>query len=394
MINKYHHVTIRLVPNDETPVDSSVQNASLFIQAAFRFDLSRAVCQLAQNVKKDESLGHLFKDVPRPTDGVYRFEIATELPYYLPDIKGKPEYTVNVKGTEIFVCNRMIRAFFGPGFPKEEGHTYFLLHRRGLKSLLEQNKISGLYPIPLKSFISRKYELNANTAEEAIELSFLSWREEFIAQISYLVDILRAADPKQGKHLFSHPAVASFGMFWIIAIGDSNSIGCEQFAGEVTQAMLRPAQNLEGKSYDHFSTLLKANQSIPSHEAALSLAHTYSHYGYNELAVVQICVACETILSKALRQYLGAKGISNNYLKEYLEEVTFSSLLNIHLASMCDLTKIDNYQDILGNLNWARKRRNEIVHEGQSTEKITSARLNQTIEALNKLIDHISAITY
>jgi hypothetical protein len=61
---------------------------------------------------------------------------------------------------------------------------------------------------------------------------------------------------------------------------------------------------------------------------------------------------------------------------------------------MCDLTKIDNYPDILGNLNWARKRRNEIVHEGQSTEKITSARINQTIEALNKLIEHISAITY
>src|SRR5439155_23757088 len=113
-------------------------------------------------------------------DGVYSFEIATELPYFLPTLENKPEYFVTVGDVELFICLRMIRAFRGPGYPLTRGTSYVLVHRRGLRRLSERPEYKDLHPIPIKTFISSRFTGNGKNAEEVIQGNFLAWRDNLI----------------------------------------------------------------------------------------------------------------------------------------------------------------------------------------------------------------------
>jgi len=389
MSKKFYNITVELLPDDASKFDTKLQTASLYLRKWFSLNSARVVCPMAEGVKKDESLGHLWHDI-LPKDNNYVFEIATELPYYLPNLDSRPEYILNVRGHKFFICNRMVRAFCGKGLPEGKTPSYLLGHRKSLPGLVQNKEHLELHPLPLKTFVSRKFICSSQSAEEAIQNNFILWRDEFIAQLSFLVDAIRTVNPDAAKYLLPHVAITSFPIFWVAVLGDKDKIGCEQFIGDLVITAHRPLKNITGDSIKQLNILLQNEISI--HDAALSLALSFSHYGYYELAVIQVCISCETLLSNTLKQHLKKRGMTKTHIDAYFDDVRLSHLLNLHLPNIINITQLDNHNKILGDLNWARKRRNEILHEGHSLEKLTLVRLEEVTESARKLIDLILSI--
>ena len=159
----YNLVTVLLEGDNDTPVPDEAIAKSQFLQAAFTLNLARIVVPAAEEMNT-ANLGELWKDIS-PVDGKYNLEIATILPYYLPDFGESPEYVVDVDGAELVVSSRMLRCFF----TDENGHTeplqYYLVHRRGLKSLCEQRKLSHTHPVPLHTFVSKRFVVAGDSCQ-------------------------------------------------------------------------------------------------------------------------------------------------------------------------------------------------------------------------------------
>lgn len=295
---------------------------------------------------------------------------------------------------EFLICNRMVRAFYSDGMPNDDGLGYALVHRMGLRFLAQNEKCKGLHPIPLRTFVSRKFVCKAMTAEEAIENNFISWRNEFTEQISYLVDAIRTLNKEKAKHLLPHTAISSFPVFWILIHGAEEKIGCEQFNGNIDLVAFRPIQqDITEESGEQLKSLLQFNARPPIHDSTLALAITFSHFGYYDLAIIQVCTACETLLSKILKQHLiNNRGCSKSSLDQYFEDETFSHLLNLHLPSIFDLSTINDYRKIIGDINWARKRRNEIVHRGKSSLELKADRIKEVIGSAEILVNKLTEV--
>jgi hypothetical protein len=385
MPKRFNPIHVRLLVDDQSPLDSDLRRESCYLKAAFPLNAARVVGPLTPEERKHESLGRIWPDI-EPSDGRYTFEIATELAYYLPNVGPQPEYSLEVRGNRFLVCNRMLRAFCGKGQPEEDGLAYFLAHRMGLPSVLEEAKCSGLHPVPLRTFVSRKFFCTAQCAEEAIDENFMPWREEFVADVALLVEAVRAVASDEMKHSLPHAAMSWFPVFWVAVEGDKGKMACEQFTGDLERVALMSMGTIATESIDELRPLLRGERPIAAHEQALSLALTFWHHGYYDLAVVQLCTACETVLSSALLKHLKVRGASETHLKKYFDDLTYSHLLNLHLPSMRDLATLNDWQEILGQVNWARKMRNEIVHHGTAAVTLTRASVKDAIDCATQLV--------
>ncbi len=392
MKEKFRNITVKLMSDEATPVDPALAGASVFMKTGFYLNAGIVIANLANHVNIDSSFGELWQDI-KPKDGTFTAELASELPYYLPDLDGKPDYVLNVEGSRLFVTNRMVRAFYDPGMPDSDGLSYLLVHRIGLLNLLHEKKLSGIHPMPMKTFLSRQFECTSLSAENAVRDNFMFWRDEFLRQVAFVIDALRAVDAEQTAHLLPHITVSSFPVFWLTIIGEDEKLACAQFSGEIGLLASRSLHALQRDKVSRLHSVLNKESDIPTHEAALSLARSFLHYGYLSHALIQTCTACEIFLFQKLRLYLSEHHVSKNYLDEYLEDVTFSQLLNLHLPSMYDLSKMPDFRDTLGDLNWARKRRNQIIHEGHSAEELRSNRVKEVIASAVKLIEFVDSET-
>lgn len=390
MANEFHHITIKLMPDNETPINKDVESFSVFMRMGFNLNLTRIVGQLDENVKKDESLGHIWQNV-KSQNGKYLFEIGTELPYYLPNINGKAEYILNIGKLTCFVCNRMVRAFWGDGFPGQDDKEYFLIHLQGVPSIIKKGQYKNIHILHMRTFISSKHEVKASTAEEAINQYFIQWRKQLLAHIWTIIISLKTVMPEKTKQLFPYPTLASYPIFWISVTGEGGKVACEQIGGDIQAVALRPILDLNDENSSQFIKQLSENEMPQNYQIAISFAITFCHYGHYEQALVQICTACQIILSKALEKYLVEKGLSKNQIVKAMEDVTFSQLLNLHVFNFCEIISMKDYENVIGQANWARKRRNEIVHSGKSGEKLTKENVGNVIEAIKTIIKQVES---
>ncbi len=385
MAGKFNHVTVKLI-HDESDFDQNLLEESLFLQIVVPLNLSRVVAQLAPETKKDESLGSLWSNIKPSKDG-YVFEIATKLPYFLPNYEDKSEFLLNIDDKKYFICNRMVQIFYDEGFPDNDGYRYYISHIKGLEGLANGKIFTNAHLNHLKTFISRRFVGKGSNAEDLIEKNFISWRDEFISDVAFLVESIRTTSPEPIKHLLPHASIASYPIFWIAIQGeDPKTIGCEQFTGDLNSVALRPQHNLDSEAATKLNTILSGKTILPPHLLPLDLADTFCHYGYLELSIIQVCISLETYLSGRLRENLLKKGMSQNHLKTYFDDVTFSQLLNLHLPSFVEITQLAEYKDIFGKINWGRRRRNKLLHLGGAEENITKEDTNSLIDATKKLI--------
>ena len=380
----FRNVSIKLA-YDETPVDRNLVAKSTFLRSALKLELDCVVGDAAPELNLS-NLGHLWDGVT-PTDGAYEFEVATELPYYLPTLEKKPEYSVVVEGLELFVCLRMVRAFCGAGYPTTDGTTYALVHRKGLESLSKNEAFRDLHPVPIRTFISSRFSAPGGSAEYAIQKNFNAWRDKLVSGIAVLIDALRTVEPETNKHLLPYPSTAAYPIFWVVPNQQMGS----QFTGDMGLAVFRSMSDISKDRRPDLEKLLAAGARAAPHEVALGLARTFCHYGYFGFAIVQICVATETVLARAYTDFVFSKGVSNKTLKENRKEITFSQLLNIHLFTMREIQKLDGWQGIVGTLNWTRRNRNDVVHEGSLENPVTADQVNKAIDKAVQLIQFVTS---
>jgi hypothetical protein len=296
---------------------------------------------------------------------------------------------MKVRGRDYLVSLRVARIFFGPGAPKERGTSYLLAHLGALKSIAEQDMSkAGLHVVPFKTFVSNRFEVTATSATEAVEQNFAEWRDLLVEDVSLLVETVRASCPDAAKHLLPQLAAPAFPTIWLFAQGEAeNEIGVEQFAGDLWGAALRSLTRLTREQASHAEAVLAGAAEIAPSDSALALANSFCHHGFLGLALVQVAVACESELWRSYSDFVRSRGCSKTKLDE--AEITFSELLNVHVYAMYDVERLEKAQDVLGEVNWARKRRNEIVHGRPLDARTDKPKVESAIMAASKLVEFL-----
>lgn len=380
------YVRVRLTP-DEAPPDA-ILGRTFLSQLAPQCKLDECMCAAAPDIAIDPSMGRLWSDV-LPKDGRLLFEIATVLPYYLPNVEDKPDYIMAIHGRDYLVSLRVARVFFGAGFPADRGTTYLLAHLSALRSISQHEAgKGGVHVVPFKTFVSHRFEVAAPSAADAIEEHFATWRDRLVADIASLVEAMRGSSSDAAKHILPQLATPAFPTIWLFASGDSNRVVVEQFAGDLNGTALRALTKLTREQADRASDVLAGRTRHSPSDTALGLADSFAHYGFLDLAVVQVAVACESELWRTYSAFLLSRGCSKGKLELAETEITFSELLNVHVFAMCDVTKLADAQGVLGRVNWARKRRNEVVH-GKGMGESSKAQVDDAIRAARDLVDFV-----
>ena len=141
---------------------------------------------------------------------------------------------------------------------------------------------------------------------------------------------------------------------------------------------------VEKRGWNQIQTVLIDNESPPVYDSALVLANTFCKHGNLGFALVQVCVACESVLAESYERYLLSRGVSKKKYKDAEKDITYSYLLNLHLAVFKDLNELEGSEKILDRLNWARKCRNDVVHEGKVKQDVKSSEVIESIESAKK----------
>jgi len=387
--DQYNPIYIQLVPEDEKKVEQNILEESDYLKAAFRLKLDEVVGDTSDENLLKMQREPMWSDV-LPIDGVYTFELATELPVYLPQIENKFEYVLRVGASKLFVCLRMVKAFYGTGLPENRGLSYYLTHRMGLKQLVQAESPIGIHPIPIKTFVSKRYVVLGEKAEPILRDHYKRWRNEFIKDISHLMDSIQATSGNDARRLLAFSTIAGYPIIWITV----NAKECHQIGGDVGAIAFRPLENIGGEKVPILQSFLSQEDAITVHQRSLSLARSFNHYGYSGLSILQICIACETVLAQKFFEYIKLCGVSSNSIKDNKKNITFSQLLKIHLFSMVDVKKLQNSESILGKINWARGQRNDVVHEGGLQQRVTAKEIDEAIEAAESLIEFLLNVKF
>jgi hypothetical protein len=283
----------------------------------------------------------------------------------------------------------MVRCFEA-GDTATSSLRYWLAHRLAIPALKARKGLKEIHPIPLNTFIAKRMFVKARSAESAIGDNFYSWVEDMTHEISLLVDAIRTVSPTENRHLLPLLTVNSFPMFFLAISGEKNKTGAEQFLPDLRQTRFQSLSRLKHADLMNLQSHLNSQLPIPIEDYSLGLAETFLHHGYADLAVVQVCVACESVLSRCYREYLLTRGVSKSRFEDSERDITYSSLLNLHLASMCNLSELADHENTLSRLNWARQRRNEIVHRGRVQKRASTEEIEAAITAAGKLVMFLS----
>lgn len=283
----------------------------------------------------------------------------------------------------------MMQCFYSQQDKKTKEMQYYLCHSLGTESLRSEKRFRSFHMSPMKTFISKRIRCAAQSAEEMITDHFNEWAHDFVHEISALVDALRIASPTAGKHMLPQLSKSSLPIFWVAVEGKDGKTGCQQFAGAMQLAAFRSLTGLGSEHLVIVQDVLRHGASVSVHESALALSHTFCHYGNLGLALVHVCISCESVLSDAYRRFLIMRGVSNKKYKDSERDITFSQLLNLHFAAMFQLDEMKDSIDVLRIINWARQQRNDRVHTGEISKDVTESEVIKAIEAAEHLVSFV-----
>lgn len=391
----FNNISILLSSDCESPIPDRLVKSCSFFGSARCFQLDRVVAPVSSKVTKSESLGELWHNIS-PNDGEYTIELAVELPFCLPRIENNPEFSIRVQNSELYVSTRMLRCYADNDTTStevvdNESHlNYWLVHQFGLHSLIDQKSLRQVHPVPVGTFIAKRFTVRAASAETAIRDNFYSWAEGLADEVTELFEAIRLFAFEKCKHLPVIVQPSSFQIHYLSVTGADGLSGHDQFSTNLNQLSFKSSSGLNAVELDAVEKYLMSEGSTPVEHHAIGLAKSFLHQGHRDLALIQICIACESILSQAYRDFLQDRGVSNSSYKEGQKDVTLSQLLKLHLFTIADINKLQDHEKICGHLNWARKIRNEIVHSGKHNRDISATEAANALDAAQMLILFIS----
>jgi hypothetical protein len=117
-------------------------------------------------------------------------------------------------------------------------------------------------------------------------------------------------------------------------------------------------------------------------------AHESAYYRKNSrYALVESFSATEICITNYLNHAKLGKGVSNTKLKDYQDEVPMGYKVNVEIPLF--LEKLTSQEEqVLGALNWLRRKRNAVVHQGES---VSDDEAKKAVNTAGKLFDMLVA---
>ncbi len=131
---------------------------------------------------------------------------------------------------------------------------------------------------------------------------------------------------------------------------------------------------------------LKTGRSVSIAEELLLRAHEGAYYRKNfRYAVVESFTAVELCISNVLNRFKLSRGVSKGKLEEYQDEVPMAYKLNVELAVFLEVLS-DKEKQVIGDVNWLRKERNAVVHDGKVIVESEARRAIRVVQGLFQML--------
>lgn len=129
---------------------------------------------------------------------------------------------------------------------------------------------------------------------------------------------------------------------------------------------------------------LKMSRPLSLFQELFLKAHEAAYYRKNpRYALVESFSATEICVTNYLNQTKLGKGVSSTKLKAYHDEVPMGYKVNVEIPLLLEKLTFQE-EEVLGTLNWLRKKRNAVVHQGES---VSDEEAKKAVNAAGQLFD-------
>jgi hypothetical protein len=354
-MEKFNYVPIKLLYNEEElKITPEFENSSYF-QYSLQIMRENTIAPLAQGLNRDKLL-NVWKDI-QPSNGQYVFEIAVNLPFFLPAHQKKDEYIISVHKQKYIISNRHCEVIF-ENKPNEFYLTHYLLRDNVAETF--KNSINQI--IMTKTLVITEFTVKASSASEAIEQNYNIWIETINNDVQAILTALRYNLDKGYYLLPECQNIEVSCPIYVVCTGNKQGR-----ALRVTSKMDVCSLKSHGNVKCDISVLENYCDNVTKYEMPkiiLSKANLFLRSGDYSLACILACMACESILFYEINNNLRKLGLSNSKEKDALSDLTFSQMLNLISYFIVDM-KNDTNKEIIGKINSMRKIRNNLIHKGK-----------------------------
>lgn len=383
-------------PDQET-LPEEAYGATVFVRKAFqlKYDLFLGPRGAIQDEQEP-----LWPGATPGHNGTYQFEIGAELPFVLPELGG-PENVFPGRGHSpgFVLVNRMVRAYYGGGVPNGEGLQYLLGHLRAVAQVTDDGGLGDHFPIPMRSFLARKFRGRGASAHAVLERSLAGWVKTFVRELGDLVDAYRMADVESLRMISPVRSSSALVGMWLAVDSEETGgyTGCHQLAEDFGEAAFIPRHGVTPEAEALIDQALRSGHPPYAHKAALASAYTSAHYGDYPRATVDLSTACESFLMHEVwpmvKDRALSRGVTDGEVARLFgddgSKLTYDRLLNYHLFDVLDVSALAGPGGALEALNWARVVRNQVVHSGRPRTAIVEAQVSRALEAAKALINFV-----
>ncbi len=345
----------------------------------------------AKGERKSKSL-ELFPDLAADANGTYYLELGVTLPDLLPTINCQFGYKIPIGSTRHganFLCisNQMVRV----NCYRESRLMHVLAPEQCLHRIHEHGvQVDSNPPYQvLRTTVSMRFSIAASSVDRVFDIFLEQCAEDLaIALNNFLAAYLTVNSVSYYTHSTAFDARSFDVLYFAVFGGDRSSARVGRLALHLGKMALNPA-DISGEAYAQMLEYMSGKREPDSVNLMLVEAKNSYKSGLLRAALLQIVVATEMSVARFIHEeYLNA-GVSQTKWNEAKKDLSYSQMLNLHLFALAP-PDFRPDQEILGQLNLARRLRNEFMHEGKF--ELDGIRLGEIFQASEKFLSYIAEL--
>jgi len=378
----FNYIPIKLIVNESPLENYDLFSKSNYFTHAFPFKRDRIVALAAEHMKRNESLD-IWKDI-KPKDGQYEFELAVQLPFFLPRHKNADEYSLNLNKKQYIISNRHCEFILG-----NNSDEYYLGHYLSRANFEKEVGIKVKQVIMSKTLIMTKFKVKCISASMAIESNYENWLKTLNEDIPNLLNALRYHLEEDNPDLPSCNDIGRLCPIHVICNGETLSRPL-RFAAHIAAY---PMQTHTRFCCDiaEIESFCDGKTSVDMSKIIFGKSISLLKSGELSMSCVLACTACETYLSNYISKILTERGLSKTKEKTAFDGLTFSQMLNLLSYFVLNMNNSE-IKILIGTVNSIRKIRNDVVHNGRWLSPSDRNEIENGIEAIKKLNNIIKTL--
>jgi hypothetical protein len=218
----------------------------------------------------------------------------------------------------------------------------------------------------LKTMVSSRFAIHGASAHEALEKHIEGCSDRLIECLNRVA----IANLTANEHAFPGFLSPNFdkstfdSMYFIIRGSDPAEFGNWRLATSLSRAMLRPTVEFKNSHVAQVRAILGGSTAIDDVRKMMQMAISYAEGGLLEFALLQLVIAAEVATARFVHKMMISNGVSKTKIRELKNELTFSMMLNLDVIAFSPPAMKPD-PSLLGKVNEARRRRNDLMHEGE-----------------------------